>query len=78
MFCAPVNVPVNVPVVQTASLVLELCVVPKSAIEIATFLGFKDKRSVRRILNPLIEEGRIAMTIPDKPNSRFQKYISIK
>lgn len=68
----------NVAVNHITSLVLEFCVVPKSTIEIATFLGFKDKRSVRRILNPLIEEGRIAMTIPDKPNSRFQKYISIK
>ena len=46
----------------------------KHVIEIAAMLGYKDKRSVRKLLNPLIESGRIAMTIPDKPNSRNQKY----
>lgn len=46
--------------------------------ELVEYLGFKERRTVIKYLNPLLEQGRIAMTIPDKPNSRFQKYVSIK
>lgn len=58
--------------------ILILCEKPKSIIELANLLGYKDRRSVRKLLNPLLEIGRIAMTIPDKPNSKNQKYITIK
>ena len=76
---APVDAPVDVPVDAPVDVqVLKYCETPKSALEIASLLGFKDKRSVRKIINPLLEQGRIAMTIPDKPNSSLQKYISIK
>ena len=29
-------------------------------------------------LKPLVEQGRLAMTIPDKPNSSNQKYVTVK
>jgi hypothetical protein len=57
---------------------MSFCAEPKSLLEIAGYHGHKDRRSVRRILNPLLEQGRIAMTVPEKPNSRLQKYITIK
>lgn len=57
---------------------LLFCTEAKGILEIAEFLGYKDKKTVRKYLNPLIEQGRIARTIPDSPNSRFQKYITIK
>jgi len=41
-------------------------------------LGYSDKRTVRKHLNPLIEQGRISMTVPEKPNSKNQKYITVK
>ena len=58
--------------------ILEFCVTPKNALEIADMLGLKEKKSARRHIKPLVEQGRLAMTIPDKPNSKNQKYITIK
>ena len=80
---AQVDVQVNAQVDRTeemsvAEKVMSFCAEPKSLLEIAGYLGYKDRRSVRRILNPLLEQGRIAMTVPEKPNSRLQKYITIK
>ncbi len=57
---------------------MNFCNEAKGILEIADMLGYKEKKSVRKFLNPLIAEGRIAMTIPDKPTSRNQKYITIK
>lgn len=41
-------------------------------------LHYKDKKTVRKYVKPLVEAGRLAMTIPDKPNSSLQKYVTIK
>ncbi|HQK79642.1 MAG TPA: hypothetical protein PK621_08105, partial [Syntrophales bacterium] len=38
-------------------------------------LGLHDRKSFReRYLSPALADGLIEMTIPDKPNSRLQKY----
>ena len=38
-------------------------------------LGLSDRKSFReRYLKPALDGGLIEMTIPDKPNSRLQKY----
>ncbi len=58
--------------------ILVFCEEKKSTSEIAEYIGYKDKRSIRKRLNTLLEQGRIAMTVPDKPNSRLQKYITIR
>jgi len=74
-----INAPVDVPVSSTVEeKIILFCETARGILEIAELLGFKDKRSVRKRLNPLLEQGRIAMTIPEKPNSRLQKYITIK
>lgn len=77
------NAQVDVPVAKLKGIllvnrILDYCNEAKSLLEIAIHLRYKDRRSVRKILNPLLEQGRIAMTMPEKPNSRFQKYITIK
>lgn len=76
------NVPVaagNVPVESNQTeQILRFCAEAKGIMEIAELLGYKDKRSVRKLLDPLLEKGRIARTIPDKPRSKNQKYITIK
>lgn len=43
--------------------------------EIFAAIGMNgDSRSFKRHIEPLIEAGLIKMTVPDKPNSRLQKY----
>ncbi|WP_027360479.1 Fic family protein [Desulforegula conservatrix] len=43
--------------------------------EIQNSLSLKDRKSFRtRYLLPALAEGLIEMTIPEKPNSRLQKY----
>ncbi len=58
--------------------ILDFCTKPRSIVEITNFLHYKERKSVRKILMPLIEQGRIAMTIPEKHSSKNQKYISIR
>ena len=41
-------------------------------------LGYKERKSARKYLNPLIESGRVVMAIPDKPASGNQKYVTLK
>ena len=56
--------------------IVEFCKEPRSGAEIAAYCGFKDVKNFReRYLTPLLGT-RIQMTIPDKPTSRFQKYIT--
>ena len=61
------------------SVILDFCAIPRSVAEIMTHLSLRNRKDVReRCISPLIEQGRLAMTIPQSPNSRFQKYITIK
>ena len=44
--------------------------------EIQEFCGIKSRDYFReKILNPLLENGKLKRTLPDKPNSKNQKYI---
>lgn len=63
---------------ETGRKILEYCIEPKGSREILEHLGLKDIKSLREQLKKLLDQGRIARTIPDKPNSRNQKYITIK
>lgn len=58
--------------------ILRFCTEAKNIQEIMEHLGYRDKKTVRKYLSPLLQQGRISMTIPDKPNSKNQKYITIK
>ena len=49
--------------------------IPLTANEIMARLGIKSKETLRgSYLNPAIKNGLIKMTIPDKPNSKNQRY----
>ena len=50
--------------------------IPYSANQLMSGLGIKSKETLRgTYLNPAIENGLVRMTLPDKPNSKNQKYI---
>lgn len=57
--------------------ILQYCKEPRSKSEITIFLGYKDARGVaRNHIKPLLQAGKLEMTIPDKPNSKNQKYVA--
>lgn len=59
-------------------MILEFCRTEKSKKEICRHLGFSNLTYfTRKYLNPLLESGQLAMTIPDKAKSSNQKYIKL-
>lgn len=57
----------------------EFCSTPKTKDEIAKYLNIDSNYYlVIKYLKPMIEEGILAMTIPEKPKSKFQKYYLVK
>lgn len=70
-------------VVKAASTVEEqitaFCINPKSREEIAEHINIGSPYYlVKRYLKPMLDAGVLAMTIPEKPKSKFQKYYVVK
>ena len=56
---------------------LNFCVTPKTREEMQYHIGIQNRDYFRaNILKPLLNTGKLEMTIPDKPNSRNQKYVT--
>ena len=56
---------------------IEFCTIPRTRQEIAEYLNIKTiTHVVNNYINPLIELGKLKMTIPNKPRSSNQKYYS--
>jgi len=56
--------------------ILEFCFVARTRDEMQQHLGISHRDYFRKtILRPLLDSKRLKMTIPNKPNSRNQKYI---
>ena len=55
--------------------ILSLAQTEKALLDLMKITGRTDRTKFRnQVLNPLLGEGLLEMTIPDKPNSRLQKY----
>ena len=55
---------------------IKFCAVPRTREEMQEHLGITNRGHFRTtILKPLLDAGKLSMTIPDKPNSRNQKYV---
>ena len=60
---------------DTLNSIIDFCISPRSMTEIMEFMGYKHRYNIKhRYIDPLIEGGFLVMTIPEKPNSRSQKY----
>ena len=54
---------------------IQFCSVPRSRKEMQEFMGLAGRRNFsEKYIKPLLRAGKIEMTVPDKPNSRNQKY----
>lgn len=65
----------NVPDTEITNNLLEFCRVPRSRQEITEYLGVKTVfYAMQHYVHPLLADGILAMTIPEKPKSKYQKY----
>ena len=56
---------------------LGFCSTPRSREEIADFLEINSVyHAIKKYVKPLLEDGRIAITLPDKPQSSHQRYFT--
>ncbi len=56
--------------------ILEYCRIPKSREELTTFTGKSRYYTMSAIVQPLIDQGRLIMTMPDKPKSPKQRFVT--
>lgn len=60
-------------------ILLDYCTVPQSLEEMMAILNLKNRPSfTRTYIKPLLAQGLLEMTIPDKPNSKNQRYVAKK
>ena len=76
--CKPINVEQATPERNQENGLLDYCKTPKTRKEIAEFLGINTVFYVmQRYIQPLLDNGKLAMTIPDRPSSKKQKFYTV-
>lgn len=63
---------------ESASLtdsIIEFCSVPRSRAELISFAGKSRNYVMGQIVAPLVENGKLKLTMPDKPKSSNQKFV---
>lgn len=64
--------------INRQQILIEYCAKPRSKKEMMLYMGLTDAKHFRKTyLKPLLAKGKIGMTIPNKPNSRNQKYVKL-
>ena len=57
----------------------DFCVTPRSKKEIAEYLGMASvSYCIKRYVDPLVEDGALALTEPKSKRSHTQKYFTVK
>ena len=60
-------------------LILDFCMdEPKTIRESGKTLGYRDKKTLHRYVDPLLASGCLQRTVPDRPTSRSQRYVTVK
>ncbi len=63
--------------IQNTILILEACLIPKTRAEIFALLNITNQsKNFTKHIAPMISLGLLQLTIPDKPNSNRQQYIT--
>ncbi len=57
--------------------ILEFCRTPRNRAELEDFTGFSRFYTMNSIVQPLVDSGKLALTIPEKPKSKNQKYYAV-
>ncbi len=60
---------------QNEDSIIEFCSIPRTRSEIVAFVGKSKNYVISKILSPLVDEGKLQLTIPDKPKSPYQKFV---
>ncbi len=55
--------------------IVDFCTTPRSRAELIAFVGKSRNYVMGQIINPLLESGKLKLTIPDKPRSSNQHYV---
>lgn len=58
----------------TPEAILDFCSTPKTRAELIEYTGMSRYYTMSTLIQPLIEAGKLKMTMPDKPKSPYQKY----
>ena len=58
----------------TEEKLLQFCSVPRSRQELIDFLGFSRYYTMSKLVQPLLDAQKLALTLPEKPKSSKQRY----
>lgn len=64
------------PAESVRSEIVRFCAIPRSRAEIANYTGLDARYLAKTHLNPLVQEGKIQLTMPEKPRSKFQRFVA--
>ena len=56
--------------------IVSFCKTPRTREEIVSYIGLSKNYVISQIVQPLVEQGKLLLTMPDKPRSSLQKYYS--
>jgi ATP-dependent DNA helicase RecG len=56
--------------------ILEFCKTPRTRAELIEFTGKSRVYTMDKLVNPLVTAGKLKLTLPDKPKSSKQRYVT--
>ena len=56
---------------------IEFCTTPRTRAEIVAFVGKSKNYVMSHIVKPLVENGKLKMTVPNRPKSSNQKFVKV-
>lgn len=66
------------PIPDPMKRILSYCAIPRSRSEIAEYMEVETASYiVKKYLRPLLDMGKLRLTIPETPKSKYQKYIAV-